>query len=333
MSNPELITLDLKSPPQRIRVTVPHYDDMAPFMGAAMQLYAASMRDTGLERLPGRFAKLLTGYYNVVRIDKKVVQTTDVPAFTQWIGDRVMICLTGGKDSVMQLIECIDEYGKDRLIGFYVDGLNRSEQSYEREAVVALCKLHGIPHIIAKAQISGQMNRMGHMIGMRDQLILTMATMYARREAASTLAMGLHFAESSETSPLWSESRTAITLWADIAKAKGFPVTIRVLPYDELETIDRIIGHMDSLNLSVSCYTQRNFRENQHQRMVKKLPGSWVHPNGCGLCIKCVRIQAVIAENNNDQQMIDYVIDRFCKDFPGDGVLGAWNERIQSRNP
>jgi len=330
MCNPDLITLDLKSAPQRIRVTVPNYPDMLPFMGAAMKIFAASMRDKGLERIPYGFADLVKGYYKVMRIEKKVIVTNTVDSFESWDGDKVMVCLTGGKDSAMMLLECVAKYGNENVIGFYVDGINRSEQSYEREAAKRICEKHGVQYIQAQAQISGAMNRSGHLIGLRDQLILSMASMFARQEGVSKLALGLHYDPNSETSPTWSESKTALTMWVELAHDCGFPVELIVLPYNEIETIDKIYAdHPDTLALTVSCYTQRNFRENQHTKMRKRYPNSWVHPTGCGLCVKCLRIQGVVAVEERNTEMMDYVVQRHLADYPNDPTLVLVNERIQ----
>ncbi len=326
MHDPELITLDLNSPPQRVRVDVPSDEDFRPWMHAAMKCYCASMREKPFERAPMGWHALVRGFFAAQGTDRRVFQDEPCPAFTKWDGDRVMVCLTGGKDSVLMLLEMIEARGADNVIGFYVDGLNRSEASYERAAVSAICEKHGVRYAIARAQVSGAKNRTGHQIGLRDQLVLTMAMMYARYFEANSFAMGIHFDEHDETAPTWSESATAIGLWSELT---GF--TVHTLPIDELAIINRMIEHhMDTLEMTVSCYTQRNFRESQHARMVKKFPDSWVHPNGCGICNKCLRIQGAVALHRGDTAMLDYVMTRHEKDFPDEPTLRLIRDQIQS---
>ena len=333
MRNSDLIVLDLKSPPQRIQVTVPRYEDMFSYMSASMKLFAASMRDTGFERIPDGFDKMLSGYYEANEITK-IIQVLDKPEpFEMWIGNKCLVLLTGGKDSVMLLIDSIKLYGQDRVIGFYVDGMNRSESVYERESARRICEMLDVRYIQGRIQLSGMKNRAGHLIGLRDQLLLSMATMYARREGASILATGLHYGADEQRTlsrPLWGESKEAIGMWTEITHRCGFQCVIDVLNYTELDTIDKIAQHPDILALTSSCYTQKNFRENQHARMKTKYPDSWLHPNGCGVCIKCLRINGTMAVQRGDKQLIEYVMGRYKRDYPDDGVLEKLNERIQS---
>ena len=174
MSNIKLKTLILKSPPQRVMATVPMVSDMDAFIGAGMKLYAASMRlESGIERMPSGFAALLRGYYAAQGvITKTVLRTKEHVGFTGWLGNKSVVCLTGGKDSVLMLIEEIEKRGVENVIALYVNGVNRSEQSYERTACGNITDYLGVQLIIVQCTISGVLNRSNNNIGMRDQLII-----------------------------------------------------------------------------------------------------------------------------------------------------------------
>lgn len=326
MRNPDLTRYRIESHPQRIEFEVPTGTPYGELVSVAGKAFCASMRDTGIEQMPSNWAPLLRDYYQAAGITKSVYTGTASPTPPPLPGWRTLVLMTAGKDSTLKLLHQVERYGQKDVVAFYVDGLNRSEASYERDAVRRISETLGVRHVIVRCRVSGAKNRTGHWIGLRNQLVHAIAAAWAPALDGGRLADGTHHEITSETSPLWTQSRSAYRQWASIT---GMPV--ETMDMGEIEIIEEMWEqHPGFLAMTVSCYTQRNFREKQHEKTGKRFPQSWVHPTGCGICLKCLRIQGVVAMLRGDDSMLEYVMERRAKDHPNDSMLRKLHDRVHS---
>jgi hypothetical protein len=212
--------------------------------------------------------------------------------------DRVTVLCSGGKDSVHLAVRLLELGLAPRdLLLVYVPNVNRSESPYERRAVHNVARALGVCGVAVEITNGIKLNRTGHNIGLREQLLLCCALPYILGFGSGRVYFGSMGREWEELHPeLYASNRQAHALYADFLADYGIPLTIA--PHidcpgrDERWLLEDFIRrHRELLELTASCYTQANFRERHHALLAAKVPTLPIY-QGCGICLKCLRINA-----------------------------------------
>ena len=246
--------------------------------------------------------------------------------------ERVSIMFTGGKDSLHLLLKLIEQYGRENIIAIYCKNLNRSEACYEKETVKIICDKLGVKYRLIDITNSIKLNRNDHNIGLREQLILGCALPYIMSFKASKVFYGLHDGFEKLTPALFTSHKKAFAHVTKSLTSYGVNLEIRNhIDYPDVSEIsilkDLIENHYDLFLMTNSCYTQKNFREMHHEKQQSKYKTIRLY-NGCGVCLKCLRINAALliyrdVEKNKVEsiRLSQFIAGKFHRDYPGDNIL------------
>jgi len=214
---------------------------------------------------------------------------------------KVAIAYSGGKDCVYLAIKLIESGIKpENILNIYIPNINKSESHYEKIAVEKTSNFLGCQYHIVETKNSIKVNRSGHNIGTREQLIAGIALPYMIQFGASKLYFGL---KKDSGDLLFTDRRDVFDLFEK--RIKYDVPQIDLIPYGPLVGLTdlSIAKYMVKncpgiLDLTSSCYTQINFRERRHKALQDKFPNIPLY-NGCGSCQKCMIINgAIVIEHN-----------------------------------
>lgn len=237
-------------------------------------------------------AELVDEYCRLNCLDYKHLIRGDITQKLALRDDETSIVfLTTGKDSLF-LLKKVLERGV-RPVAVYISGINRSESIYEKRAFWDACRVFGVPGKMFHFTNSIKYNRSGHHIGLRDQVISSIAI-----ENLSSKKMNLYFGVTHVIQPpkLYSETKEAhayLIRQAEKIYDNKIEVTfLSDLGFHEFDALKWIVEE-NKLDLTTSCYAQMNFREQKNRSMRSNFPIQKLY-KGCGHCIKCLRINGAI---------------------------------------
>lgn len=286
--------------------------DLAPITAEIFRLYFYSCNEPKFVRLlsPTSIEILKNHLRQAVGFGKFRTMDMTTPEKRKFDQDlnpeKHVITLTGGKDSFFQLHKTAQETKPENILCLYVENLNKSECVYEKKSIKKICQHYGVKYKIMRLTNSIKINRQSHNIGLREQLVFVVCLPEILKFKAKNIHYGVHqggyhgFQENKKASfsNMYTGTKHCWDLFFQLTKQYGLPdIELRAHPHeDDFETIEAIMNDDDIfkvLPLSSSCYTQINFRERHHQNLQKKFKTIKLS-NGCGHCIKCVRINSGI---------------------------------------
>jgi hypothetical protein len=108
---------------------------------------------------------------------------------------KAIVMFTSGKDSLHLLLRLIEsgKFQPENILCIYVKNLNKSETHYEQIAIRKISLATGMKFKIVELSNSVKINRTGHNIGLREQLILMLALPYILDFGASEVFYGTSF--------------------------------------------------------------------------------------------------------------------------------------------
>lgn len=236
------------------------------------------------------------------------------------------VFLTGGKDSVHCLLRMIETYPLEEIRAIYVDRINKSECYYERKSIKKMCLKLNIPLFIINSTYSMKLNRTGHNIGMREQLILAASLPFLISESIGHVYFGLtHIVDrlpTDEDSVLEWQRKDFENLGVNIQinRHVDYPnITEQEIMKDMIERFP------DVLNMVTSCYTQINWREQMHDRIKSNFSSLNIY-SGCGYCLKCIRINLskILWEfpfNDTSKRFFNFNLEIIEKKFKRDETI------------
>jgi len=246
------------------------------------------------------------------------------------------VFLTGGKDSVHCLLRMIETYPIEEIRAIYVDRINKSECYYERKSIKKICLKLKIPLFIINSTYSMKLNRTGHNIGMREQLILAASLPFLISESIGDVYFGLtHIVDRLPT------DEDSVIEW----QRKDFEnlgINIKIHRHIDYPNIteqeimkDMIERFPDVLNMVTSCYTQINWREQMHERIKNDFNSLNLY-SGCGYCIKCLRINLSkilyeFALDENTKRFFRFNLEIIKKKFKNDETLKVLVDEITKK--
>lgn len=260
-------------------------------------------------------ANLMKRYLESKKMDIRMVGIPSpiIPVKELIQGENICIMLSGGKDSVHLLVKALEKYPKDKLYCFYVPNLNKSEQYYEKKSVIKICNKLGVKIITPEVKNSVQINRMNHNISFREQLIFTICLPYILNYQCGKIYWGNYVSFFDPFAHLYVASKESVDFISQCLEEFGIKIThhnhtdlVENFNADSIFS-EMVIQYRELLDLTSSCYTQINFRENRHKLLKGKIKSINIY-NGCGSCIKCLRINAaILAFGEYDKKSQDYI--------------------------
>lgn len=250
-------------------------------------------------------------------------------------GQKVAVAFSGGKDCVY-LVDKLIKSGKNPndILCLYIPNLNKSESHYEKIAVEKISNYLGCQFHILDVTNSIKINRSGHNIGIREQLISCLCLPYMIQFGADSLYFGLK-SEKSDDDLLFTDRRDVFQILQN--RINQDVPQINLIPYGPLEgmtdlEISKCIFQNSPklLELTSSCYTQINFREKRHDKLQSQFPSMKLY-NGCGQCQKCMIINGAIAifqESSTDKKrFVSFYKKRMEEKFmDNDDITQAYKE-------
>ena len=181
---------------------------------------------------------------------------------------KAAVMFTSGKDSLHLTLRLIEtgKFSHKDIIWVYVKNLNRSETHYEQIAAKKLAERLSIKLHIVDLKNSVKINRTGHNIGLREQLVLTLAIPYIVGFKAKNVFFGLHASFVDIHQYLFSSHKSAFDLLNISYEKAGISLVIsNHIDYPEVTELGiakyLVEKHRDLLDLTSSCYSQINWRE------------------------------------------------------------------------
>lgn len=336
---------------QRIEITYP--DEFVPiwfsklFTEMVIAYWTCASRPSILDvsKLSKSTAKLIQRYFEVNELPLKILGEPDS---TSKIGGlkytqdkkKIAIMFSGGKDSVHLAIKLIEKYGRENLTAFYVKNINKSESYYETRAAENICKKLEINLEIIRPTNSIKLNRMNHNISLRGELVATLALPYLIRDKISKIYFGTFSSFKKIDPPMFGEHEEALEYFNDWIAPSGlhfdFHEHFADIKIDVYK--DMVQKHRDILNMTSSCYTQLNFREHRYVIFKDNVPDIPIY-DGCGSCIKCLRINSAILlfdpdAKNWPKDQIAFLLQHFVEfseRYPNDGSFQEHLKLLISR--
>ena len=278
-------------------------------------------------------AELLKSYFHNKKQDTKYINSPkeNKSITCKRTGNNIAVMLSGGKDSVHLLLKLSEKLPKNNIICFYTPSLNKSEQYYEKKAVKKICSKLEIKLIILDLKCSVKLNRMNHNISLREQLIYTICLPYLIENECSIVYWGNCIDFYSDNPSIYSASKSALDFVNEYLGYYG----IEILQNNHSDIIKNFKSNIifeemttkykEYLDLTSSCYSQLNFKETKHKRLKAKFSDIELY-NGCGSCIKCLRINAALLlyrDKNHPEgiKLLNHIINVQKKNHPKDKVL------------
>lgn len=287
---------------ERFQISTDTFPGLADLFSQVAYCYYLSAKKSGVIKatsLSQNSLDLIKRYLNINQISPKIV---DIPKkipkleFQFELDDsKHVVFLTSGKDSVHLLQTIVGKFGAQNVLAIYVDRLNKSEAVYESKNSEKIAAHFGVKYHRVEVVNSIKLNRDGHNIGLRDQMILVSALSEIFNFRASNVWYGVTHDE--QPPSLWTETYDAhVYIQQLIWTMYGVKLSIHFHCENgvhELDIIREIVQDRALLDMTSSCYSQQNFREHKHDSVQRKFP-KFPFYNGCGSCVKCMRINGGI---------------------------------------
>ncbi len=294
--------IDWKYQGERFQITSPALQGHSEIFSQMAYAYWASAKKKSVV-----LSKLLSQHIDDLL--KEYLQTNSVkltapgaPGVTPKLAKKInldeskhVVFLTSGKDSVHLLNKICENFGPLNVLAIYVDRINKSEAVYESEQAPIIASHFGCHFQMIEVTNSISLNRDGHNIGLRDQMILVSALASVLNFGAKTVWYGV--THHVQPPALWTETYEAHSHLLKLINAT-YDCDLKVRFHcengvHEIDILKAIVNQPELLKLTSSCYTQKNFREHRHEILRSKFPMQVLY-HGCGYCVKCMRINGGI---------------------------------------
>ena len=200
-------------------------------------------------------------------------------------GNNVIVCLSGGKDSVA-LAKMLKDCGK-KVYLYHVSGINKAYPD-EKDAVVDIAHTLGLPYYIDHIVLSGSHRFVEH--PMKNMIIANGAIHYGIREGIGTqIAFGNFnesYLEGNEFNVCAGDCMDMWYAYEKIIRSIIPNFTIMIPLNNSQESLKIIEQNRELLPITVSCMSPYRFRDYWRRRTQKKYDVALMN-NRCGCCWKC----------------------------------------------
>lgn len=200
-------------------------------------------------------------------------------------GERVVLCFSGGRDSIVSLMKHQAE-GRDVIL-YHMHGVNASQSDEQR--VAEQCAKHfDVPLVTDTVHYHGHNMYMEH--PMKNIIIATGALNYSLSHGIGyNIAFGNYTDSYLMSTPFHVCASDCVDMWqayADTLQADlpDFGITLNLQNLGE--TMDSICGNDKLLDLSLSCLCRHSLRDYRRQWVRDKF-GVVLPQHRCGSCAKC----------------------------------------------
>lgn len=271
-------------------------------MGQAYFYSATKDHEVYLEDVSEAMKNLIQEYYMGVGVHMSRFKHIPLNRFTQAKHevnlDKITVAFSGGKDCIHLLLKLIESgIDKKDITCVYITNLNRSESFYEQQSGAEICAKLGVEYALIPINNSIPVNRSGHNIGLREQLVSTLALPIMVKNGSSILYFGNKIVN--RPGQIWCTTPKPFELITERFAQSGITYQMMIHPGHKNDitdvdiTNDMLENYPEYLQMSSSCYTQQNFREQKHKMLKQNLPDIPIY-HGCGNCQKCVIINGCV---------------------------------------
>jgi hypothetical protein len=261
--------------------------------------------------IDNKIVDIINLYYSRVSLDPPTIQQEGdelyVPVSYPTSQEKVVVGLSGGKDSVYVLVKAMEEYGKDNVVAVYVDNIMGICPEQERAACNIVCEKLGIRLVSLKIKNSFKKHRgilNGAEISMAVALIIPIAVYFN----AYKVIMGTIQTETDifqVQPPTFSETMPAIELFNDFLSNIGLNIKmVSGVPETKVPLIYLMQNYPDIMKETVSCMMLSGFLVSHRKRAIRNYPEFPFYERMCGVCAKCMMINVFRMRYQDDVKKV-----------------------------
>ena len=267
------------------------YKLLHPLMNYIEQLYYLMSGEDNTHALvetslPSQFKSILQlfadyGYPRDYKFFDMVVESLDIKNHN----DRVVVCVSGGKDSLATVLHYVEEGYDVRL--FHLKGINKCYPD-EHRAIERASDYLKLPLCEWEVKLHGNHQYTEHPL--KNWIFMNAALTYAVTEVGTTnVAVGNFFSSTLEENKFDVSSGDAMEMWDEYCGIINdiIPNFNVLVPLENVgDTLKAFEGKLDLLEISQSCLGTYRFKEYRGNNVRKKF-GFPLMPHRCGGCWKC----------------------------------------------
>lgn len=238
--------------------------------------------------------ELCLGYMNQVTYGDSSVQQDIVNMSQQ--ENTVVVCFSGGKDSVATAIKC-REIGYDVKL-YHVHGINHSYPD-EIDKARDVAKYLGLPLYVETIKLSGKPVYFENPL--KNQMICTMALDWSNKNGyGHRIAFGDFKNDHRERAIFGTNWTDTVEMWEAYTSyiRNDYPDFEVLILFDNyFQTMDVVAQDRKLLEMIQGCIAPSRYREYWRGKNVAKYGKDVILPHRCGLCWKCCREYVHLADN------------------------------------
>src|SRR4030042_5147102 len=220
---------------------------------------------------------------------------------------KVIIGISGGKDSIYALVKAIEKYGKDNVVAVYIDNIMGICPEQERSASITICKMLDVHLVSIKIKNSFKKHRgvlNGAEISMAAALMIPVALYYG----AYSVIMGTIESERdifNVQPPTFSETMPVIELFNEFLVNIGIDIKmVSGVPDIKTPLIYLMQNYPNIMAETVSCMMLSGFLVSHRRRAIKNYPEFPFYKRMCGVCAKCMMINTFRMKYQDDVKQL-----------------------------
>lgn len=232
--------------------------------------------------------------------------------------DKVLVGLSGGKDSVYSLVTAVEKYGSNNVVAVNIDSIMRILPKEELEASKDICRMLGVELVIIPIHYSFKKYRgiyNGAEIAMATALMVPVAFDYGIRNIVlGTLKNEKDIFD--VQAPTISETGTMIALFNNFLSDVGIDIEIYSGVKDTKEPLVYLMSNYPELmGETVSCMMLSHLYTSHKKRAIQKYPDFPFYRRMCGVCPKCMTINVfrMRYEKNIKNILTNRNVYEYCK--------------------
>ena len=241
--------------------------------------------DTSFDDLYEILEEYIPGFSGIELKDYHLPELDLLMDYQEKAKDNVIVCISGGKDSVA-LTKYLIDMGYNVYL-YHMRGINKVYPD-EYKAVIDVANYFNVPYYIDTVVLSGTQKFVEH--PMKNMIIANGAIHYGIREK---IGINLAFGNFNESYLEYNDfavcAGDCMDMWYAYEKIIRTIIphfTMMIPLHNNEESLEIIEKNLDLLPLSVSCMSPYRFREDWKKRTEKKYQIELM-PHRCGCCLKC----------------------------------------------
>lgn len=193
---------------------------------------------------------------------------------------KYTVMFNGGIKSTLTLLRLVESQGKENVQCIYVPNINKNEMHGHLLSATLICGKAGVSLIVVDAWNSINVNKDNENIGLRDQLLVTLALPHILKFGSSIVIFGTEYSDQ-----IYQKALEYFNVHL-IITGQSLKVS---------ETVRQLIEKWpEYLYLTSSCAKQDKFRKRQYDKLLQLHPGFKAYI-GCGNCLECCKINGILS--------------------------------------